>query len=221
MPISNFYNNNYLLLEIQNFYVNRKITIQDVYNVSKLNLLISTEKKNYYLIWKYKIDFMENYFNSSNNDKYLDYDYFLGMSELALTLVKMIDFSKITYGFSYKRFYNINSLYELFNPCNVLYGPIINSFSEFIKYSFFYNNRYENIDVLFKLDLTNSDILFFIARLIFPTYFFDLFKNENIDDYYKIINKIDLYFYYVKNIILQIKKRYNTIPFLDNLVNQL
>lgn len=201
---------------------NRDFDINDLIIISKKNIITNIEKKNIFYLWKEKIDYLEKYYNKNYSVDIYDFYYFRGISDISLYLMKNINYLNITYGVYFNRFYNIKSLYDLYNPNNIRYGPIINTFSEYIKYEFFYNNKIIDYSKMNELDLTNEDYYYFIARLLFPTYYFDLFKNNEINKKYNlIINNINRYLEYIKEIIINIKKRHINMPFIDYIFNLL
>ena len=151
-------------------------------------------------MWNSKISFIEKYYNDYYSKEKIDFNYYNGLAYTALNIVNKINYLNITYGISYKRFYNINSLYELYNPFNIEYGPIVDSVTEYIKYFFFYKNESINYELLFNIRLTNDDYYYLIARLLFPTYYYDLFKDNKIVDNYRVIsNRIVDYISYIKD----------------------
>lgn len=214
-------NKYYVLLKVNIKKYNRLLTIDDLIVVSKKAYYSQYNKKDIFNLWKNKIDYLDNYYNKTYNLDNYDYNYFKGVGELALNLLKKINYSNITYGLSYNRFYDIKTLYDLYNPFIIKIGPIINSFSELIKYNFFYNNKRTNYIKVFELNLSNEDYYYFIARLIFPTYYYDLLREDKIKDYNNIINKIEGYNLYLKEVVLEIKKRHNDMSLLDYVINQL
>ena len=216
--ISTYNDKKYVLMKIRTNIQNKKINIEDLIYILSLNN--SYIKKNYYIIWLQKIDYIEKYIKDYDLSDY-DINYYLGLSNIALNIVKKIDFNNITCGLTYKRFYNINYIFDLLDPFNLCYGAKVDALSEFIKYSFFYKKEKIKYEAIFNLNLNINDYILFIARLIFPTYFFDLLEENNISEKYSnIINSIDRYKEYLKEIIYKIKKRYN-LSFLEYIINLL
>ena len=190
------------------------ITFDDILAISKMKINKRVDK-DYFKIWKNKIEYIEKYCNNKYIINDYDYYYYIGLSRIALNLVKNINYFNISYGVSINRFNNINNIYNLRQ-----YGPTVNTIAEFIKQDFFYNNRVVDITKIDELDLTNDDLLLLISRLLFPTYYFDML-NE-IDSNYKIIlTRIVEYIEYLKHIIFEIKKRHNNMPFAESIVNLL
>ena len=218
--ISNYNNLFYVLLKINNNIESSAISFKDLINISN-NKYLYFPKIDYFNVWKNKIDFLDNYYKSYYEIDNYDFNYFRCLSEISLNIIRNIKYQSITYGVTYNRFYNIENLYDLYDPFNATYGPIVNSFAEYIKYRFFYNNEKVSFLDIFDINLNENDYYYFIARLIFPTYYFDLLKNNRIEkDYQKIINNYYNYVEYIKSIILEIKKRHD-MPFLNYIINLL
>ena len=200
---------------------NEKIKLIDIINLSKYRIN-NINQKNYYYIWNNKIKRLKKYYKDYYiNDNY-DFNYFYEISKISLNIAKNINFNNLSYGITYNRFYDINNIYDLYNKNKYHMGAIINSIVEYIKYSFFYFDSEEDIFLIDMLDLTNDDYMFLVARLIFPTYYFDIFNEKDINSKYKmIISKIDSYNKYIKSIFIEIKKRHINMPFMDLIINQL
>ena len=200
-------------------FINKKIEFDDIILYSKNNIVINRLKIDYFYLWKKKLSFLEKYYKENNRTDNYDFFYYKGLSELALRLMKAINYNNITYGSSINRFDDIN----LFNDLYIYsrYGPIINTVAEYIKYEFF-NNRRVEYEKIFDINLTKEDYYFLVARLLFTTYYFDLIKNNKIiTNYDYIVNKIESYIDYIKDIIMSIKKRHNDMSLLEYIVNLL
>lgn len=218
--ISEYYNEKYALLKISNI-KNEKNTITDIIDFSNINIKQNVQKKDYFLLWKNKIDFLEKYYKDYYSRDGYDFYYFYGLSMISLNIMKKINSMNITYGLSFNRFKDINTLYDLYNPFNVEYGPIVDSVSEFIKNEFFFNNKKIDYKEIFNLNLNEEDLYYLISRLLFPSYYFDLYKNNEIKNKYNIIqNLIEEYIAYIKEIFEEIKKRHQ-MPFIDYIINLL
>ena len=197
-------------------------SIDDIIQIINRPSYNNSFKNNYYILWNKKIKYLEEYFNDYYKKEKYDFYYYNGLSYNALNIIKHINNLNITYGNTFNRFSNIISLYDLYNPLNMEYGPIVNAISEFIKYNYFYNNKETNIRKVFSLYLNDDDYYYLVARLLFPTYYYDLFKNNYMEKEYSIIlNNICNYISYVKRIIIEIKKRHNNMSLLDYVINLL
>ncbi|MBO5376558.1 MAG: hypothetical protein J6A52_06905 [Bacilli bacterium] len=221
--ILNFYNEvvtdyngkKYILMKI-NVIENRNVNIQDIIYVSQLLNFNNGYLRDIDKLWKYKIDKFESYIVSKESDLPMReyYDYFIGLGENAIFYYGYVNKNKITYGFTYKRIYKEDTLYDLYDPTNIIVGPIVRGIAEYIKMSFFYGDVV-SIDDILKINFNYDDAILFISRLLFPTYFFDLYKKdgcENIEKMKNIIFKSCSYEKYVYSIIEGLKKRQINLP---------
>lgn len=214
----------YALLKIRTREEDRLISINDLISICKIKIPNKLYlSKNYIELWKNKINYLEVFFKNYYEKDYNDYSYYIYLGRIALEIVKLINFNDITYGLYYNRFDNIETIFNLYDPFNVNIGPVVISFSEFVKYRIFNNEELDDISFLFCDKYTINDYLFLIARLLFPTYYYDLYSNNDKNNYNIILDKQYSFFKLIQKIIKEIKKRYTTkdISFIESLINQL
>ena len=211
----------YILLRVIINKNNRLLVFKDLFFISEKIDVNYHSKIDYFELWEKKLSYVENYLSNVSSPFYSNY--FLGLGEISLNILRKINFSNLTLGLFFKKNNINNMLYDLLNPCNLHYGPIVNSFSEFIKFSFFDSLDYDFSQFLisiFSLSLTDDDYLFLLARLIFPSYYFHFLSNQD-GDLFLQIDKVEKYFLEIKRFVLEIKKRNINIPFIDYIINQL
>lgn len=185
--ISEIYNGNYILLRV---YVNdiKRIDINDIIymlnenvDLSGLNSLLRT---NWISLWTNKVDYIE-YQMGHLIKKYPllnnTIDYYLGLCENAITYIKnleMFSMYKIPISISHKRITKEATLFDLYNPLNLIIDYKVRDIAEYIKDIFFKDENYIYIlNTLFKnywFDKLNLSLL--VARLLYPSYYFDLFE---------------------------------------------
>lgn len=73
--------------------------------------------------------------------------------------------------------------------------------------------------MLDNLNLTKDEVILFLSRLIFPTYYFDIYEQvymgkKNEKDIKKIVIKNNYYEEFLKKIYLFLRTKYN-IPYID------
>ena len=103
---------------------------------------------------------------------------------------------------------------------NIVISSPIKGIAEYIKENFFIGKPLE-IETIGNLNLNYDESILLISRLIFPTYFFDLFNSQsqiNSALIEKIITLIPKYENYLSEIIDIIKKEYNDIPLINWIV---
>lgn len=180
---------NYILLKI--FVQKRKINIHDVINFNNLTVgSENTKLNNWYDLWTNKIDYFE-YQISQIGKKYPlireSFSYYIGLSENAITLVKNVQKDKLYYSLNHRRIYSSDTTYDLYNPLNFIIDSRIRDICEYFKSCFFNDeNIEEEIQTyLFYNKLNYDEGCYFMARMLFPTYYFDLYEkiiNNEIDE---------------------------------------
>ena len=186
-PISVISNENYVLLRV---YVNdiKKIDINDIIYMLNENVDLSGLKSllrtNWVSLWSSKVDYIE-YQMGHLIKKYPflnnTIDYYLGLCENAITYIKNIKmFSdyKIPIGISHKRIIKDATLFDLYNPLNLIIDYKVRNIAEYLKDAFFKDEDVNYIlNIVFKnfwFDKLNLSLL--VARLLYPSYYFDLFE---------------------------------------------
>ena len=186
-PISVISNVNYVLLRV---YVNdiKKIDINDIIYMLNENVDLSGLKSllrtNWVSLWSSKVDYIE-YQMGHLIKKYPflnnTIDYYLGLCENAITYIKnlkMFSDYKIPIGISHKRIIKDATLFDLYNPLNLIIDYKVRNIAEYLKDAFFKDEDVNYIlNIVFKnfwFDKLNLSLL--VARLLYPSYYFDLFE---------------------------------------------
>lgn len=186
-PISVISNENYVLLRV---YVNdiKKIDINDIIYMLNENVDLSGLKSllrtNWVSLWSNKVDYIE-YQMGHLIKKYPflnnTIDYYLGLCENAITYIKnlkMFSEYKIPIGISHKRITKDATLFDLYNPLNLIIDYKVRNIAEYLKDTFFKDEDVNYIlNIVFKnfwFDKLNLSLL--VARLLYPSYYFDLFE---------------------------------------------
>jgi len=180
----------------------------------------SLKRTNWGILWKTKIDYLENFVNHNINkychiQKYINY--FIGVAENSIVYLNhILSFENFDMAsnqvISHKRI-NINSLKDLYNPLNLIIDHYSRDIAEYMKTSFFCNKIIE-YDLLYNIQLSREDVFCIIARLMFPSYFFDVFECLVLDkisekDILRLIDQANEYEIYLLNIINNLKQKYN------------
>lgn len=210
--ITVYENRIYILLRI-NIKENRKITLQDVIDVARIENKKNIKKMEWGTLWAKKIDSFEKYImNKNNNLKYREYyDYYIGLGENAINYFNNVKDENISYGFTYNRINSEYTLYDLYDPTNIIISSIIRGISEYAKSLFFEGNEIE-VEKIESLHLSHNEKILFISRMLFPTYFFDLYKENNEEKIKKIINNSSSYEKYLYYLIETLRQSNYNIP---------
>lgn len=167
-------------------------------------------------LWMKKIDWLESYILKKDRDvEYREYyDYYLGIGENASLYYSFSNNNNVRLGFSHKRIKSNDTIFDLYDPTSIIIEPLVRIIADYIKDSFFYNEKID-IEKISNLRFTKDEYIIFISRLLFPTYFFDYIKEP--DKIKKIINYSPKYEKYVYYLIEKIKDKINipSIKWLD------
>lgn len=216
--ITTYHNINYILLKI-NCNINKNITLEEIDYLSKVKI-VNNNKSNWGLLWSKKIDYLEELI-SENGKKYPQvvnsFNYFIGLSENAISYYNNIDIdNNMMYYISHKVLRPTDKVDSLYNPLNIIYDYRVRDVAEYIKNSFWTNNHniYNELNnYLYKNNLSLNEVKLLISRVLFPSFYFDLY--EDIFNYNKdekilnnIISRIDEYEEYLNSIIIYFKRFY-------------
>ena len=222
--ITKINDSNYLLLEL--FSNNNKINLNNIIELSNIRIPFSVDKlkrNDWYNLWIKKVDYFE-YQLSQIGKKYPlireSFNYYIGLAENAIILVNNIDFNNIPLGLSHRRITNMS--FNLYNPLNIVIDVRIRDVCEYFKFCFF-----NNIDISMVLELFLSynsfnidEAKLFLARMFFPTYYFDLYEkiiDNEIDEseIKKVIIKADNYEKILKQVYYHFKNNQINIEWLE------
>lgn len=216
--ITTYHNINYILLKI-NCNINKNITLEEIDYLSKVKI-VNNNKSNWGLLWSKKIDYLEELI-SENGKKYPQvvnsFNYFIGLSENAISYYNNIDIdNNMMYYISHKVLRPTDKVDSLYNPLNIIYDYRVRDVAEYIKNSFWTDNHniYNELNnYLYKNNLSLNEVKLLISRVLFPSFYFDLY--EDIFNYNKdekilnnIISRIDEYEEYINSIIIYFKRFY-------------
>lgn len=204
------------------------------YNMEKFNLdhivqydcnIFIKEKLNWKTLWKEKIDYYEIQLDGTGLKYPLlkeTFGYYLGLSEIAIGLLNYVDAENINSCIAHKR---LEKASDLYNPLNIIIDNKIRDIAEFIKIKYFADELIfdEIINFLNKNFFTSDEMILFMSRLLYPSYYFDVYEKfyDGIDaqkELKNIIKKNTSYEVFLKKIYMHIKYIYNIpqIEFLEN-----
>ena len=215
-------NNRYyiLLRSLKNNYFN----INDIYNptycpkeASNLKLLNHSHWNN---LWSSKIDYFEyqkDYIKMKYKTLYKTLDYFIGLGENAISYFNATN-SYLTKEFTdilviSRRRVNLDDL-SFYNPLNIVIDNKARDSAEYLKYLFITDNyTYDFLDdFLNNINYSPYQYGLFIARLLFPSHYFDIYEkiiNESLKEkeIIKVLNRADEYEKFLKYIYNFINKK--------------
>lgn len=211
--ITYYENHPYILLKRINCN-KRKITLTDILNYDCV--LYVKEELNWKKLWQEKLDYYELQLDETGLKYPLlkqAFSYYLGLSEIAINLLNYVNYENINYCLSHRR---LEKIEDLFNLLNIIIDNKSRDIAEYIKTKYFNDDIMPDrvIDFIKNSSFSKDEIILFLSRLIYPSYYFDIYEGIYREkDTEKELNKI-----IKKNADYEafLKKVYNYIKFLYN-----
>lgn len=228
---------NYILFAVSN--LNEEYDIFDMIKISE-KLILNNNKSNLYrnnwgTLWSEKIDYFEYQVRELSIEKEVvksSFSYYVGLAENAISYVNN---TNMKYGgdayrivLSHRRVFYPNYKLNYLNPLSFVFDLEVRDIAEYLKAMFFKK------DISFCLDELSSylkirhlslyDYQMLYARLLYPTYYFDVYesvmnKNGDEEQLVNIIKKCDSYEEFLKKAYLEISK-YARIDKIEWIINQ-
>lgn len=226
----------YILYKI---HINKKnnLTLQELTYLSNYNFEYMEELKrdNWNILWSKKIDYLEYQINQTGKKYPIlvdSFSYFVGLAENAISYVinttvetkkEQSDIGVI----SHRKIKDNSKLNSIYNPLNIVIDHKSRDLSEYIKLSFFNNNKniFNELDIYFSNNYFSSyGIRMLFARIIYPSIYFDMYdeivlNKINESEILNITNRIDEYEEYLKKMFFYLRKFYN-IPEIEWLIRK-
>ncbi len=174
---------------------NDYINMEDLFDLAKKTIIIkediNLDKTNWPFLWEKKNDYLE-YQISQFGIKFPVicecFSYYIGLAENAIlyarnTMAELKPDKSDRVVISHRRINHKSTLFDLYNPLEFVIDYEVRDVAEYIKFKFFYNKKNLWEEIKFYIDsanLSNFGVRMLFARLLYPTYFFDLY-DEIID----------------------------------------
>lgn len=204
--------NNYILMKVSKTEI---LNLEQIIDIQNKTILVNNKyHNNWGKLWSSKIDYIENQQNiiASNPIIHLSVDYFIGLTENAISIVNNYNNGESVFTLSHKRIkYPCNSE-EYNNPLTYIFDLKVRDIAEYIKSEFFYSTNEALADLKEYLQiskLTAYEATMLYARLLYPSYYFDAYegiinKKKDIKILLNIIHKIPEYESFLKNAYYEI-----------------
>lgn len=208
-------NEPYILLRVY-YHNDNIISMQDItsYNVFVKN----NQKCNWKNLWCEKIDYYEYQIKEFGKKYPLirdSFSYYDGLCETAISLLNLVDINNVNTYINHQRIKKNMRSIDFYNPLNLIIDVKIRDISDYFKINFFEKNNIINEvhNYLYNTKLNYNELLLFFIRLIYPSYYFDMYdkilqgkeKEEKIKFY---LNKSTDYELFLKNVYMIINKYY-------------
>ena len=169
---------NYILLEINNNI--KELNLNEIIKINNISIvnLNKLRRDNWYTLWTNKIDYFEYQINQIGKKYPIireSFNYYIGLAETAISLIKSINNEGMYLSLSHKR---INNAFDLYNPLNLIIDVRVRDICEYFKFCFFENkNVFKELELFLDYNkLSYNESVYFLARMLFPTYYFDLYE---------------------------------------------
>lgn len=208
-------NKNYVLIEIIYEYLDKANLkyIESFYD-KKLDIL---KRNDWGGLWSIKMDYVEyqlvhvrNHYPIINSSVY----YYIGLAENAISYFNLLNLSNVPLYIEHRRINNKN----MYNPIELVIDYKVRDIGEYIKYVFFKEKKsiYEIKDYINKLNINNIDYILLYIRLLYPSYYFDLYEeiiNNNTSEMElnEVIKLSSLYEELLYEVYLIIKRKINLV----------
>lgn len=174
----------YVLLKMR-FYKNDLVILNDCFYLTQYGIEANKsdllKRNDWYQLWTLKIDYLE-YQVSQFGKKFPivreSFGYFIGLSENSITLFQQLSKKNAPLCVAHRRVYKNQTLSDFYNPLNFVIDFRIRDISEYFKMRFF-----EGIPILEEIEsylkkanLSEDELQLFFCRMMFPTYYFDLYE---------------------------------------------
>ena len=217
--ISNYNGISYVLIKIF-ININKSISLKEISLISSF-LYKQQLNINWGVLWSNKIDYLEDLINENGKSYPLivdSFNYFVGMAENAISYFNTIIIDeKYNYVVSHKMIRVEDSVEVLYNRMNITFDYRVRDVAEYIKNAFF-NNNYnifnELLDYLHHNYLSIMEVKLLVARLLYPSFYFDMYEDILIDNkeekiILEIISRLDDYEEYLSKVIGFFKRNYD------------
>lgn len=216
-------NKNYILIKIN---VSKKnISSSDIINFP---FFIERGTCNWSNLWSEKLDYYEYNINKNKlkyKELYKSFYYYAGMCESSIELLNTIN-NDINLYVNHRRIKKDISTIDFYNPLNMILDSKVRDICEYFKEHFFYeSNPIKKVkNYLNSTYLTNQEAVLFLARIMYPSYYFDIYDeliNGSINKgrLLFIISKNEEFEQFLKEIYLYLKKKYN-IPEIEWIIKK-
>lgn len=215
----------YILSKI-NININKPISLAEISYLSRVKISYPKElmRDNWANLWINKIDYLE-YHHEQNYQKYpllsSSFNYFVGMSENAISYLnqtmKKLSPERTDIGvLSHDVIRHDDTVYNLYNPENIIIDHIARDLAEYIKISFFRDNYriFDELDEYFKYHYFSFfGVQILIARILWPSFYFELYDEVlrgkvNEAEVLKITSRLVEYEKYLKDVFRYFRKYY-------------
>lgn len=175
--VTTFDNKLYILMKVVPNYMD-KIALEDIIKMSvKINIDDAFKQNDWKKLWINKIDYFE-YQISQFGLKYPllreSFSYFSGVTENAISMMNYVKNNELY--ISHKRLNCDSTYYDLYNPFNIILDTRVRDVADYIKDRFIRDEKTDIIGYLEGNNLTENEKQLFFVRMLYPSFYFDIYE---------------------------------------------
>lgn len=224
-----FENNLYIVIDNINYVLLKENTIstdivplKEILHFDDALLLPAFDVEPWNKIWSKKVDYFEEEIKDLNKEFPLlqnVFNYYIGLAENAISYLNNMKNIIVKVSLQHKRIYSKTTYGYIYNPLNFTFDYDVRDLSEYIKFNYFSGtlNINEVISVISSNRYTSDSLKLLFARLLYPSYFFDLCENilngkSDEKELKDLIDKSNSYEDLLLDIYFTIKKQTDILP---------
>ena len=213
---------NYVLMNVVD--KDREYTIFDMLElIRKVNIFYDNYTNNWAMLWSKKIDYIENQISEIKVDRIINasIDYYIGLAENSIYYVNIVnrEFLNDNPTLCHKRVYYPNVKLNYLNPLSFIIDLEVRDIAEYLKSMFWAReDAFGELQAYLKTKkLTPYSYNMLFARLLYPSYYFDVYEKvvnskDNSEKIIRFLNGINEYESFLK-------KAYKEISLYAKLLN--
>ncbi len=197
---------------------NIELNLRDIINnnINVTQKLSELDRSSWSNLWSKKVDYLEYQVSELAVDYPIiksSFSYYVGLAENAIEYFNAIDNKSQNLVLSHKRIFYPNVSKNYYNPATIIIDYRVRDIGEYLKCYFFNSDETINFNDLIKeLELNNDEYNLLIARLLYPSYYFDelsdiLEHKKSEDNLLKYIDKIKDYERFLKDTLNILSKK--------------
>lgn len=195
------------------------ITFDDLNNsiVRIDNIEIVKKQNDWKKLWSNKIDYFEYQISELGLKFPLireSFSYFVGLTENGISLLNFVKNNDLY--LTHKRINTHSTYYDLYNPFNMILDTKVRDICDYFKDIFINDKEMHIRDYIEKNQLTENEKKLFFIRMIYPSFYFDIYEEimagSEESKINKLLYKIDKYELLLRELMNYINQEKMIIP---------
>lgn len=195
------------------------ITFDDLNNsiVRIDNIEIVKKQNDWKKLWSNKIDYFEYQISELGLKFPLireSFSYFVGLTENGISLLNFVKNNDLY--LTHKRINTHSTYYDLYNPFNMILDTKVRDICDYFKDIFINDKEMHIRDYIEKNQLTENEKKLFFIRIIYPSFYFDIYEEimagSEESKINKLLYKIDKYELLLRELMNYINQEKMIIP---------